>query len=107
MDAVKRPLRVTIYGQSYSLRSTGDPRETEDLARTVDGLMAGIASRTGDSDPARVAVLACLHLADSLRSLERELAGLKDRVDRKTREYSLLLERALEDTGPRSSGSGF
>lgn len=107
MDSAKKSLRVTIYGQSYTLRSSGDPREVEDLARMIDGLMAGIASRTGDTDPSRVAVLTCLHLADRLRSLEGELAQLKERVDRKSREYSLALERALEEAAePRSPGSG-
>ena len=106
MDSAKKPVRVTIYGQSYTLRSTGDPREIEDLARMTDELMAGIASRTGDTEPSRVAVLACLHLADRLRSLEGELASLKERVEQKSREYTLLLERALDETEPRPSGSG-
>ena len=101
MDSAKKPLRVTIYGQSYTLRSSGDPRELEDLARMIDGLMQGIASRTGDTEPSRVAVLACLHLADRMRSLEGELAALKERVEQKSREYSLLLQHALEDTEPR------
>jgi hypothetical protein len=43
-----------------------------------------------------VAVLACLHLADRLRSMEGELSQLKTRVDEKTRQFSLLLDRAIE-----------
>jgi len=108
MDFAKKPVRVVIYNQSYTLRSSGDPREIEDLARMIDDLMAGIASKSGDVDPSRVAVLACLHMADRLRSLEKELAALRERVDQKSREFSLLLERALEEgTEPRPSGSGF
>jgi hypothetical protein len=41
-------------------------------------------------------VLACLHLADRLNSLEQDLARLKDRVDRKSEEFSVLLEQAIE-----------
>ncbi len=99
MDSVgagKKPVRVTIYNQSYTLRSSGDPGEIEELARLIDDLMAGIASKTRDADPSRVAVLACLHMADRLRSLEKELTALRERVDQKSREFSLLLERALE-----------
>ena len=44
----------------------------------------------------RVAVLACLHLADRLRAMERELSDLKARVDQKTRQFSLLLDKAIE-----------
>jgi cell division protein ZapA len=92
----KKPVRVTIFNQSYTLRASGDPRETEDLAKFVDSLMDSIASRTGDSEASRVAVLACLHLADRLRALEGQLTELKQRVEAKSEQFSLLLEQALE-----------
>jgi hypothetical protein len=41
-------------------------------------------------------VLACLHLADRLRSLEQELSSLRLRVDQKTEHFRLLLEQAME-----------
>jgi cell division protein ZapA len=95
----KKPVRVTIFSQPYTVRTPGDPREIEELARLIDDLMAGIAARTGDSEPARVAVLACLHLADRLRLLERELSALKQGVEEKSRQLSLLLDHALEPAG--------
>ena len=45
----RKPVRVTIFNQSYALRASGDPRETEELARFVDSLMDSIASKTGSS----------------------------------------------------------
>jgi cell division protein ZapA len=95
-ETQKRPVRVTIFNQPYTLRSSGDPREIENLARFVDDLMESIASKSGDAEASRVAVLACLHLADRLRALERELAELRQRVEEKSAEYSLLLDQALE-----------
>ena len=92
----KKPVRVTIFNQSYTLRASGDPQETEELARFVDSLMDGIASKTGDVEASRVAVLACLHLADRLRALEGQLTELKQRVDEKSEEFSLLLDKALD-----------
>jgi len=97
--AEKKPVRVTIFNQSYTVRASGDPSEIEELARLIDDLMAGISSRTGDFEPARVAVLACLHLADRLGAVERELAGLRQRVESKSREFSLLLDQALRRPG--------
>ena len=47
-------------------------------------------------DSNRISVLACLHMADQLRSIERELAEHKERVDQKTRQFSLLLDQAIE-----------
>ena len=98
----KKPVRVTIFNQTYTLRASGDPREIQDLASSVDTLMESIASKTGDAEAGRVGVLACLHLADRLRAMERELAELKQRVDEKSAQYSLLLDQALEgDEKPR------
>jgi cell division protein ZapA len=91
----KKQVRVTIFNQAYTIVTSGDPAETEELARRVDELMYSIAKRAGNVDSARAAVLACLHLADQLRTLERELAGLRERVDSKTREFSVLLDKVV------------
>jgi len=96
MDTERKTVRVTIFNQAYSLAAAGDPAEVEALAHSIDELMTDIARRTGNADSNRIAVLACLHLADRLRSIELELAALKERVDEKTRHFSLLLDRAIE-----------
>jgi cell division protein ZapA len=99
MDAPdsKKVVRVSIFNQNYTLTSSGDARDTESLALEIDELMSSIARRAGNLDSTRTAVLACLHLADKLRSAEAELARLKDAVEVKTRGYSVLLDEALED----------
>jgi len=92
----RKTVRVTIYNQPYTLVATDEPGEIEGLAHSVDELMTGIAQRAGNVDANRVAVLACLHLADRLRSIEGELSGLKERVNHKAREFSILLDKAIE-----------
>jgi cell division protein ZapA len=92
----KRPVRVTILSQSYTLLTAGDPREVEELARRVDALMLSLAAKSPNADSTRLAVLACLHLADRLQSLEQELGRLKERVDRKSEEFSGMLGQLLE-----------
>jgi cell division protein ZapA len=92
----RKSVRVTIFNQSYTLLATEEPGEVEGLAQIVDQLMTDVAQRAGNVDSNRVAVLACLHMADRLRSMERELSELKARVDQKTRQFSLLLDRAME-----------
>ena len=92
----KRPVRVTILSQSYTLLTAGEPREVEDLARSIDELMLSIAAKSPNADSTRIAVLACLHLADRLHSLEQDLNQLKARVDRKSGEFAVLLEQAME-----------
>ncbi len=92
----RNSVRVTIFNQSYTLLASEEPGEVESLAHIVDQLMTDVAQRAGNVDSNRVAVLACLHMADRLRSMERELSELKARVDQKTRQFSLLLDRAIE-----------
>ena len=92
----KRPVRVTILNQQYTLLAGADAREVEELAHSVDELMHSIAAKASTADSTRVAVLACLHLADRLHTLERDLTNLKERVDQKTEEFAGLLESALE-----------
>jgi cell division protein ZapA len=94
--AEKNTVRVTILGQQYTLRAQGDTREVELLAQSVDELMHNIALKSPNSDSSRIAVLACLHLADRLNSLERDLGELKQRVERKSEEFAGLLDQALE-----------
>jgi cell division protein ZapA len=92
----KSSVRVTILGQDYTLRAQGDPKEVERLASDVDDLMHAIAAKSPNADSSRVAVLACLHLADKLATLERDLGLLKERVERKSEEFAELLDQALD-----------
>ncbi len=91
-----KTVRVTIFNQAYSLGTTGDPAELEDVALAVDERMRSIAAKAGNIDTARVAVLACLHFADELRTLQNELSILKSRIDSKSREFSLMLDQVIE-----------
>jgi cell division protein ZapA len=94
--AERKTVRVTIFNQTYTLTATGKDGEVETLGQTVDELMTSIAQRAGNMDSQRIAVLACLHLADRLRTIESELSSLKERVDVKTRHLSLLLDQAID-----------
>jgi cell division protein ZapA len=98
MDTPSGPktVRVTIFHQQYSVSATDDAGEIEQLAQEIDELMSSIAQRAGNVDATRVAVLACLHMADRLRTIERELLDLKARVGEKSRQFSLLLDKAIE-----------
>jgi cell division protein ZapA len=95
IDPPKKTVRVTIFNQSYSLSTAGDPGATERLAMEVDDLMSSIARRAGNLDSTRTAVLACLHLADQLRSVQAELEELRASVNHKSRDFALLLDEVL------------
>ena len=94
-DTPKQTVRVTIFNQTYSVSTSGDPHDAEELAHEVDELMSVIARRAGNLDATRTAVLACLHLADRLRTAERELGSLRESVVGKSRDFALLLDQAF------------
>jgi len=95
----KQAVRVTILSRPYTLLAAGNPREVEEVAASVNDLMLQIAAKAPNADSTRIAVLACLHLADKLRTLERDLSGLKERVDRKSVEFAGMLEQMLASPG--------
>ena len=97
-DTSKQVVRITIFNQTYSVTTSGNPSETEALAHEVDELMSSIARRAGNLDATRTAVLACLHLADRLRAAEQELGAWKLSVDHKSRDFALLLDQAFTTT---------
>jgi cell division protein ZapA len=94
-NSEKQPVRVTILSRPYTLLAAGDPKEVEEVAASVNDLMLSIAAKAPNADSTRIAVMACLHLADKLRSLERDLTVLKQRVDRKSEEFAGILEQML------------
>jgi cell division protein ZapA len=96
MAGDRKSVQVTILHQTYTLRVADNEREVQELADSVDQLMSAIAARSANADSLRVAVLACLHLADRLRALERDLNQLKQRVDSKSEQFRLLLDQVIE-----------
>lgn len=88
----RQSVRVHIFNQSYTLLTDDDPAEVQQIAHQIDELMVSIAGHGTSADSTRVAVLACLHLADRLRAAEKKLRMFEDQSAR----ISSLLEDALE-----------
>ena len=88
----RKSVKVIIYNQQYSMLTDSDPTEVDELASAVDGLIRSIASKSGTGDLGRIAVLACLHLADQLRSAERELTEVEESSNQRHAQLLKLLE---------------
>ena len=88
-------VRVTILNRQYSLRAAGDPRDIERMAAQVDDLMLAIASKAPSADSTHIAVLACLHLADKLAALDREMEMLRRGVDSKSEKVRGMIEELI------------
>lgn len=89
----RQSVRVHIFNQTYTVLADDNAAEVQEIAHRIDELMVSIAGRTSSGDSTRVAVLACLHLADRLREAEKKLRTFED----KSAAIASLLETALED----------
>lgn len=90
---------VEIFGSTYHVRGGDGSGDLQELARVVDGRMRELAAHAGSTDPARLAILVALNLADELsRARERQERQEGERVEirEKVAELAKGLEAALE-----------
>ena len=84
------PIPVTIFDQSYSLRSDEKPSYVASLAEYVDQNMRDVADRTHTADTLKIAILATLNITDELFQLRRSSDAPKDLKTRAARIESML-----------------
>jgi cell division protein ZapA len=89
----KQPVRVHIFNQTYTLLADNGAADVQEIAHRIDELMVSIAGQSSSADSTRIAVLACIHLADQLREAEKKLRLFED----KSAAISSLLENALDE----------
>lgn len=81
-------IEVTIFNQTYSLRSMSGGEHVRQIASLVDERMRLIASSITTHDISKIAILAALNIADEMQSLKARQA------------------EELEETGARAEGDG-
>ena len=92
------PVKVQIFGQTYTIHGDLDHAYVQKLASYVDQKMSAIADATSTVDTVKVAVLAALAIADELHTTQRD-RGETDELLREQAERCLtLVERALKHT---------
>lgn len=67
-------VEVTIFDQTYHLRSTGDAEHIREIASLVDERMKQIASQITTHDVSKIAILAALNIADEMQNLKAQFA---------------------------------
>jgi cell division protein ZapA len=77
-------IEVTIFNQTYRLRSKTDKEHVEQIARLVDERMRQISSQITTHDVLKIAVLTALNIADEMQNLrnyyENEIQPLLSKV---------------------------
>jgi len=72
MKKEKHKVTVEIFGETYNLKGDLEPEKVLKLAEIIDRRMRKIAQSNSRLTPAKVAVLAALHVADEYLKLEQD-----------------------------------
>jgi cell division protein ZapA (FtsZ GTPase activity inhibitor) len=88
------PVKVTILGTDYSLR-TNDEGLLSELAAEIDGELKSLQQKFPTQAPAKLAVLTALNTAEKIAHNQqnelRELEHIKEQIDSLTEELEGLL----------------
>jgi cell division protein ZapA len=92
--AQKQDVRVEIFDHVYHLRvkSDADAEQIEKAAAYVDQKIRAVAANTRDVDSQRLAVLAALHIADEMQTLQARYQELLTSIERRSNELGRLLD---------------
>ena len=64
--------KIQIYGKTYSLKSSSDQMNMEEVAAYVDAKMRELAAALSKTSSADLAVLAALNIAQELIELQKQ-----------------------------------
>ncbi|MDO9548535.1 MAG: cell division protein ZapA [Candidatus Marinimicrobia bacterium] len=93
-------VRVTIYGQEYTVKAKADPSYIVSVANFVNEKMEEVEnSLTTVQSPLRIAILAAMNVTDELFSSNKDKEELNHKIDEKTMFLVDLIDEKLnEDT---------
>ena len=100
------PVKVEIFGQTYSIQGDLDQAYVQKLAKYVDEKMNAIADVTRTVDTQKVAVLAALAIADELHSMQRDRGESEELLREQAERCLTLVERALKQHRYRGEAEG-
>ena len=88
---------VTIFNQTFRVRSGDNPEYVHELARYVDEKMSELAEQTLTVDTLKLAILAALNIADDYISTREELEQFERRVSESTSRLTELLDSPFQE----------
>ena len=98
-------VKVTIYGNEYTVSGDRNVEEIKAIASNVDEKMKVASRGAVDASPGSLAVLAALLISEEFTDDEKEIAKLREEIDRLEEELKSAIsekdeasERAREST---------
>jgi len=91
----KVPVRVTIFGEEYTLRSEAPEEHTRACARYVDEAIRDAHLQGHVSEPHRAAILAALEITDQLFQIREETERRDESVARRLESLRSRIQEVL------------
>ena len=90
-------VKVTIYGQEYTIKAPADASYIKNIAEYVDEKMREVQEELSTPQvPAKVAILAAMNIADDLFAEKRNREKNTNEVERKVSSLIEVVEEAIQ-----------
>ncbi len=90
-------VRVSIFGQEYTVKAPTDPDYIRQIADYVNAKMNEVKEKSGGEQSAvRIAILASMNISDELFSVRRDCEELNHTVENRVNELVDLVDESLE-----------
>tara|TARA_B110000014_G_C19764265_1_gene397893 strand:- start:177 stop:473 length:297 start_codon:yes stop_codon:yes gene_type:complete len=97
MDSNDNFVKVTIYGQEYTIKAPADASYIKNIAEYVDEKMREVQEELSTPQvPAKVAILAAMNIADDLFAEKRNREKNTNEVERKVSSLIEVVEEAIQ-----------
>ncbi len=88
-------VKVTIFGQTYTIKGDTEPEYILELADYVNGKMEEVSAGIVSSNSTHVAILVALNIADEYFQLKKLKSGSENIMEEKARNLISLLDEGL------------
>ena len=90
-------VKVTIYGQEYTIKAPADATYIKNIAEYVDQKMREIQEELNTPQvPAKVAILAAMNIADEYFAIKRDYDDVKNSVEGKVSSLLEVIEEEIQ-----------
>ena len=97
MDGNENFVKVTIYGQEYTIKAPADATYIKNIAEYVDEKMREVQEELSTPQvPAKVAILAAMNISDDLFAIKRNHEKSNNEVERKVSSLIEVVEAAIQ-----------
>ena len=94
--ALSKPIKVSIMGQEYNIRTDADQNYIKKVAKFVEDRMKEIQNAAPDTtSQLRIAVLAAMNVTDEYFTIKRQKNEVVDKLESKTIAMSDFIDKKI------------